>query len=65
MPAEIEGVFANARKAANGELQLPDMHAMVPYLTEQWTTLAASTMRHREIYMHDRARYQLSRIVVP
>ena len=28
---------------------------MVPHLQEDWTAVASSVMRHREIYVHDRA----------
>jgi hypothetical protein len=37
---------------------------MVPYLAGGWANIAASVMRHREIYVHDRTSYQLSRISV-
>ena len=37
---------------------------MVPYLTEDWVKVVASVMRHKEIYVHDRATYQLSRVGV-
>jgi hypothetical protein len=36
---------------------------MVPHLPSDWQTLAASTMRHREIYAHDRAGFALQRVV--
>jgi hypothetical protein len=34
---------------------------MVPYLTKDWARLAGSVMRHREIYVHDRATYAIRR----
>ena len=37
---------------------------MVPYLAEGWPTEAARVMRHREIYVHDRASFQLQRVEV-
>ncbi len=38
---------------------------MVPYLPEGWADTAASVMQHREIYVHDRAAFQLKRLAVP
>jgi hypothetical protein len=35
---------------------------MVPHLPSDWQTVAASTMRHREIYVHDRAGFALRRV---
>lgn len=37
---------------------------MVPFLTEGWRATAAQVMRRKEIYVHDRATYRLSRIGV-
>jgi hypothetical protein len=37
---------------------------MVPYLTEDWVKVVASVMRHKDIYVHDRATYQLARVGV-
>jgi hypothetical protein len=37
---------------------------MVPYLTEDWVKVAASVMRYQEIYVHDRATYELARVRV-
>lgn len=36
---------------------------MVPYLTEDWTSVAASVMRNAEIYMHDRRTYSLRKVI--
>jgi hypothetical protein len=33
--------------------------AMVPHLGAEWNRAAASAMRHREIYVHDRQTYAL------
>jgi hypothetical protein len=35
---------------------------MLPYLPEDWPDAAAGVMRHREIYVHDRATFQLKRM---
>lgn len=35
---------------------------MLPYLTENWIQIASSVMRHKEIYVHDRATYKLTRV---
>ena len=37
---------------------------MVPYLADGWAAIAANVMRHKEIYIHNRATYQLSRVSV-
>ena len=37
---------------------------MLPYLPEGWPGVAAGVMRHREIYMHERASFQLKRVEV-
>ena len=36
--------------------------AMVPYLQSDWAAVAAKTMRHPEIYVHDRATYSLQKV---
>ena len=35
---------------------------MVPYLAEDWAAVAAGVMRRKEIYVHDRATYKLTRM---
>jgi hypothetical protein len=37
---------------------------MVPHLADGWAAIAANVMRRKEIYIHDRATYQLSRVSV-
>ena len=37
---------------------------MRPYLIEEWATVAASTMRRKEIYVHDRASFKLTKVAV-
>ena len=37
---------------------------MVPYLTEDWVKVVGSAMRRKEIYVHDRATYRLSRVAM-
>ncbi len=37
---------------------------MVPYLPGGWPGTAASVMRHQEIYVHDRAAFQLKRVTI-
>jgi hypothetical protein len=37
---------------------------MIPYLVDDWVATAASAMRRKEIYVHDRATYKLSRVQV-
>ena len=37
---------------------------MTPYLADDWATTAANAMRRKEIYIHDRATYKLSRVQV-
>jgi hypothetical protein len=36
--------------------------AMVPYLQGDWAAVAAKTMRHPEIYVHDRSTYSLQKV---
>jgi hypothetical protein len=35
---------------------------IVSYLTRDWAQFAGGAMRHREIYVHDRATYTLRRV---
>jgi hypothetical protein len=37
---------------------------MVSHLQKDWAQVAASTMRHKEIYVHDRKTFALRRVVV-
>jgi hypothetical protein len=37
---------------------------MLPYLAEDWVTVVASVMRRKEMDVHDRATYQLTRVEV-
>jgi hypothetical protein len=37
---------------------------MVPFLQDGWPGMAASVMGHREIYVHDRAAFQLKRLAI-
>jgi hypothetical protein len=35
---------------------------MLPYLAENWLSIVSSVMRHKEIYVHDRATFKLTRV---
>ena len=37
--------------------------AMVPFLQQDWASVAAKTMKRPEIYIHDRATYSLKKLV--
>ncbi len=55
---------ALAAGCRDADLLLVDS-GMVPYLPKGWPDTAASVMQHREIYVHDRAAFQLKRLAVP
>jgi hypothetical protein len=37
---------------------------MLPYLTDNWVEIAASGMRNKEIYVHERATFKLTRVAM-
>jgi len=55
---------ALAAGCRDADLLLVDS-GMLPYLPGGWSDTAASAMRRREIYVHDRAAFQLKRVVLP
>lgn len=36
---------------------------MIPFMAKDWATTAASVMRNKEIYMHDRSTFKLARVL--
>ena len=57
--------FAAANEFGNPDhliVVTPVDGGMVPHLPDGWTTGAASAMRHKEIYVHDRTMHQLRRL---
>jgi hypothetical protein len=37
---------------------------MLPYLPDDWVKTVAGVMRHKEVYVHDRASYKLTRVAI-